>query len=238
MSTSTNPQPDIPNVDPAWALPDKPDAAGSLTGPAFARLIVAGREGGWPGIYRVWAENETITEINSNGAPRRRPARRRTLDQILHRRADLRAILSEAVEEKKTRLLSQLETVVEKAALGPPDRTVDLRADGTVARTREDSRNRNYAAMWLLERTDPEKYASRKRVEVDGQVSHDHRHAHLVASADNSSGYRVSFEAMQTLPPDEQRQLLMLLEKVEAARIELKQQRALPPGQPQNGGTQ
>lgn len=232
MSTSTNPQPDIPTVDPAWALPAKPDMTSVLSGPAFARLIVAGREGGWPGIYRCWAEGRTTTEPTPTGTLRTRPARRRSLDKLLERRADLRAILSEAVEEKKTRLLSQLETVVEKAALGPPDRTTDMRADGSVARVREDSRNKNYAAMWLLERTDPEKYASRKRVEVDGQVSHDHRHAHLVASADQAGGYRVDPEAIEAALNADERLLLMgFLERIEHARLTLRcedNQRALP----------
>lgn len=234
----TTPTPEIPPVDPTWALPDKPSAECSLTGPAFARLLAAGREGGWPGIYHTYAEGR----MNPSG----KPSRKSTLDRILKRRADLRALLSEAVEEKRERLLSQLETVIERAALGPPDRVVDTRADGTVARVREDSRNRNYAAMWLLERTNPEKYASRKRLEVEGQVQHQHAHAHLVASADSGSGYRVSFDALQTLPEDEQRTLLMLLEKVEAARLEQQRTRtvegnaeriALPPGQ-QNGDAQ
>jgi hypothetical protein len=129
--------------------------------------------------------------------------------------------------------------VVERAALGPPDRTTDLRADGSVARVREDSRNRNYAAMWLLERTDPEKYASRKRVEVDGQVAHQHAHAHLIGSAD-SGGYRVDFASVQAaLSVEEQRQLMEMLERVENARLERArlekqpQRPALPPGDSQ-----
>lgn len=223
----TTPTPDIPPVDPAWCLPDKPDASGAMTGPAFARLLAAGREGGWPGIYRTWAEGRTTADG--------RPARRRNLDRFLTRREDLRQLLAEAVEEKKSRLLSQLETVVERAALGPPDRTTDLRADGSVARVREDSRNRNYAAMWLLEKTDPERYASRKRLEVEGQVQHQHAHAHLVASADNGGGYRVSYEALAAMPEDRRRTLLMLLEEVEQIRLEQKQRAALPPGQQQNG---
>lgn len=225
----TNPNTEIPTVDPAWALPDKADRDSCLTGPTFARLLAAGREGGWPGIYRTWAEGRT----NPSG----KPARKTTLDRILNtRRTDLRALLEDAVQEKRERLLSQLETVVERAALGPPDRTTDIRADGSVARVREDSRNKNYAAMWLLERTNPEKYASRKRIE--GEISHEHKHAHahLIGSTDHSGGYRVSFEALQTLPESEQVELMRLLEKVESARRELNRKPALPPGQ--NGDTQ
>jgi hypothetical protein len=219
MST---PNLEIPAVDPQWCLPDKPDSTSRLTGPAFARLIVAAREGGWPAVYRCWAEDR----VTADG----RPAKRHSLDQLLARREDLRAILSEAVEEKKTRLLSQLESVVERAALGPPDRTTDLRADGSVARVREDSRNRNYAAMWLLERTNPEKYASKRTVAVEGEVRHAHAHVHLVGTADNGSGYRVSYEALAELPEEKRRALLVLLEEVEQIRLEQKQRPALPEG--------
>lgn len=224
MSTPT---PEIPAVDPAWCLPDKPDATSRLTGPAFARLISAAREAGWPGVYRAYSEGRTTADG--------RPAKRRGLDQLLARRDDLRSILAEAVEEKKTRLLSQLETVVERAATGGPDRTTDYRADGTVARVREDSRNRNYAAMWLLERTNPEQYASRKRIE--GEISHEHKHqhahAHLVGNT--GGGYRVDFESVQAaLSTDEARTLMDLLEKVESARLARRQTPpALPPGDSQ-----
>lgn len=233
----TTPTPEIPPVDPAWALPDLPDASGNMTGPAFARLLAAARAGGLAAVYRTWAEGETITETNSNGAPRQRWAKRRTLDRFLERRSDLARLLSEACEVKRNRLLNDLETEVEKIALGPGDMTTDYGKQGQVTRVRTDKRNKLYAILQLLKAHDRERYGDQRSVKVDGQVDHRHAHAHLIGSAD-SGGYRVSFEALQTLPEDEQRQLLTLLEKVEAARIAARQPAALPPGQQQNGDTQ
>lgn len=232
---STNPV-DIPPIDPAWALPDKPDASGAMTGPTFARLIAAARAGGWPAVYRTWAEGETITETNSNGAPRQRPAKRRTLDKFLERRSDLARILSEACEEKRNRLLNDLETEIEKIALGPGDTATDYGKNGQVTRVRTDKRNKLYAILQLLKAHDRDRYGDQRRVAVEGNIDHRHAHAHLIGNApDNSGGYRVSYEALAALPEDKRVALLMLLEEVEQIRLEQKQRPALPG---QNGDTQ
>lgn len=227
---STNPPTEIiPPVDPSWALPDKPDASGAMTGPAFARLLAAARAGGWPAVYRVWAEGETTTEINSNGAPRRRPAKRRTLDNVLARRSDLARLLSEACEEKRNRLLNDLETEIERIALGPGSVSRDFdKKTGAITREKYEVREKLYAILQLLKAHNRPVYGDQRSVSVDGQVQVDHRHAHLVASADNGNGYRVSYEALAALPDDERRTLLLLLEKVETIRLEQKQRPALP----------
>jgi hypothetical protein len=235
---STNPPTEmIPPVDPAWALPNLPDASGCMTGPAFARLLAAARAGGLPAVYRVWAENETTSEINSNGAPRRRPAKRRTLDKFLERRTDLARLLSEACEEKRNRLLNDLETEIERIALGPG--TVDRQFDkktGALTRESFQVREKLYAILQLLKAHNRPVYGDQRSVSVDGQVQVDHRHAHAHLSVGSTeSGYRVSYEDLGALPPAEQQALLTLLDKVEAARMERKRQEnqppALPPGE-------
>lgn len=231
----TTPTPEIPSADPAWALPDKPDATGAMTGPTFARLIAAARAGGWPAVYRTWAEGETTTEANQNGQPRQRPAKRRTLDKFLERRTDLAHLLSEACEEKRNRLLNDLETEVEKIALGPGTVSRDFdKKTGAITREKFEVRDKLYAILQLLKAHDRDRYGDQRSVKVDGNIDHRHAHAHLVGSAE-SRGYLLSFDALQTLPEDEQRTLLMLLEKAESNRTE--QQRALP-GPQQIGGAQ
>lgn len=234
---STNPPPEVPPVDPAWALPDKPDASGCMTGPAFSRLLAAGRSAGWAGVYRVWAEGETTTE-NNNGTLYKRPAKRRTLDRFLERRTDLASLLSEACEEKRNRLLNDLETEVEKIALGPGqiDRQFDKKT-GAITSEKHSVREKLYAILQLLKAHDRARYGDQRTVAVEGHLEHSHKHAHLVASADNAGGYRVSYEALSALPEEKQRALLMLLEEVESVRLDQQRQRALP-GQQQNGGTQ
>lgn len=238
----TTPTPEIPPVDPQWCLPDKPDATGTMTGPTFARLLAAGRAGGWPAIYRTWAKGETTVEINQNGKPHERPARRRVLDRFLARREDLRQLLAEACEEKRDRLLNELENEIEAIAMGPGDTATDFDKNGNVTRVRTDKRNKLYAILQLLKANDRERYGDQRSVKVDGNIDHRHAHAHLGV---NPGGYVVNFEAMQAaLTEDEARLLMGFLERVEAERMNQQRQRiaddnrrraTLPAGQPQHG---
>lgn len=236
---STNPPPiEVPPVDPAWALPDRPDSTGCMTGPAFARLLAAGRAAGWAGVYRVWAEG-AVTIENNNGTRYARPAKRRTLDRFLERRTDLAQLLSEACEEKRNRLLNDLETEIERIALGPGSVSRDFdKKTGAITREKYEVRDKLYAILQLLKAHDRHRYGDQRTVAVEGQIDHRHAHAHLIGNApDNAGGYRVSFDALQALPEAKQRALLMLLEEVESVRLDQQRQRALP-GQQQNGGTQ
>lgn len=203
------------------------------------RTSAAARAGGWPAVYRVWAEGETTTEINSNGAPRRRPAKRRTLDRFLERRTDLAHLLSEACEEKRNRLLNDLETEIERIALGPGSVSRDFdKKTGAITREKYEVRDKLYAILQLLKAHDRQRYGDQRTVAVEGQIDHRHAHAHLIGNApDNAGGYRVSFDALQALPEEKQRALLMLLEEVESVRLDQQRQRGLP-GQQQNGGSQ
>lgn len=225
-------------IDPAWNLPDAPPAhqPGAVTSAAFARLLAAAREGGWPAVWRTWAEDtSTVEPTPSTGEPRTRPARRRTLGQFLDRRPDLKMLLDDAAQAKRDRLLNQLEDVAEQVALGPPDTTTDFDNNGNVKRVRTDSRNRNFMVVTLLKSLDREKYGDQRQVKVDGQIDHRHAHAHLGV---NPGGYVVSIDAIQAaaLTESETRTLLTLLEKVEQARIEQRQQQRALTGQamPQN----
>lgn len=225
---STNPPTHDPN-----GLPLAPSRGCPVSSAMFDRLMDAARKGGWSAVFTVFAQGETTTEAKPYGIYER-PARRRVLGQFLEKRPDLKALLDNAAQERRDRLLSQLEDEVEKIALGAGDVTQDFDDKGNLKRTRVDRRNKLHALLKLLASHDPDTYADRKKVAVEGQIDHRHAHAHLVGSVDEAGGYRVSFDALQTLPPDEQQQLFRLLEKVEAARIELRQ-RALPG---QSGGTQ
>lgn len=225
---STNP----PTPDPN-GLPAAPSRGCPVSAAMFDRLMDAARKGGWSAVFTVFAQGETTTEAKPYGIYER-PARRRVLGQFLDKRPDLKALLDNAAQERRDRLLSQLEDEVEKIALGAGDVTQDFDDKGNLRRTRVDRRNKLHALLKLLGSHNPDVYADRKKVDVEGQIDHRHAHAHLVGNVDEAGGYRVSFDALQTLPPDEQQQLFRLLEKVEAARIELRQ-RALPG---QSGGTQ
>jgi hypothetical protein len=233
---TTPPPPEVPPVDPAWALPDKPDASGAMTGPKYARLLAAGRAAGWPGVYRVWAEGAVTIEDN-NGTLYRRPAKRRTLDRFLQRRTDLASLLSEACESRRDRLLNDLETEIERIALGPGSVSRDFdKKTGAITREKFEVRDKLYAILQLLKAHDRQRYGDQRTVAVEGQIDHRHAHAHLIGSApDNGSGYRVSYEALAALPEDKRRALLLLLEEVEQIRLEQKQRPALPG---QNGDSQ
>lgn len=223
-------------IDPAWALPDAEGYGAPVSARCFALLLAAAKAHGMPGVWRTWAEGYVTYEPTpTTGEPRPRPARRKVLRDWLKRRADLAALLDDAANQRRDRLLNALENEAERIALSEGDVTTDFDKNGNIMRRRVDRRNKLRAIETLLKAHDKDTYGDQRRVAVEGQVQHQHAHAHLVASADNTGGYRVSYEALATLPPDEQRQLLVLLEKVEQARVELKR---LPPGQPQNGGTQ
>lgn len=224
---STNPPIPIPatEVDDAWALPPSPTRECSLSGPAFARLVDAAKRSGWEGVWSCWAEGETVTEINHRGNPVQRPRRRRTLGRILERRPDLRLILEEAAQEKRSRLISQLENVAERVALGPPDTCTDYDSKGNVTRVRTDSRNRNYMVLALLKANDP-KYADKRSVTVDGEVKHAHAHAHLNLGSVDRGGYRVDPDAIEAaLSLEERREFMVMLERIEAARMDMQRQR-------------
>lgn len=225
---STNP----PTTDPN-GLPLAPSRGSPVSSAMFDRLMDAARKGGWSAVFTVFAQGETTTEAKPYGIYER-PARRRVLGQFLEKRPDLKALLDNAAQERRDRLLSQLEDEVEKIALGAGDVTQDFDDKGNLKRTRVDRRNKLHALLKLLASHDPDTYADRKKLAVEGQIDHRHAHAHLMADA-NSGGYRIDFDALQTLPPDEQQQLFRLLDKLETARLE---RAALPPGQRQIGGAQ
>lgn len=226
---STNP----PTPDPN-GLPLAPSRGCPVSAAMFDRLMDAARKGGWSAVFTVFAQGETTTEAKPYGIYER-PARRRVLGQFLdNKRPDLKALLDNAAQERRDRLLSQLEDEVEKIALGAGDVTQDFDDKGNLKRTRVDRRNKLHALLKLLASHDPDTYADRKKVAVEGQIDHRHAHAHLVADA-SSGGYRIDFDALQTLPPDEQQQLFRLLDKLETARVE---RAALPPGRKQIGDTQ
>tara|TARA_R110002096_G_scaffold344921_7_gene538202 strand:+ start:170052 stop:170813 length:762 start_codon:yes stop_codon:yes gene_type:complete len=213
----------IPPVDPAWALPDDeaptstPNGLGALTGPAFARLIAAAQKGGWSLVWTTWAGGETTgTERRADGSVYERPARRRTLTTALKKRPDLRAILEEAAQERRDRIVSEAEYEITKLALGPADRSTSYDKTGKVVGVREDSRNKLRALEQVLKAENRPKWGDHKRIEHEGQVNHAHAHLQL----GEPGGYVVNFDALQTLPEVEQRQLLILLEKVEQARVE------------------
>lgn len=228
---STNP----PTPDPN-GLPLAPSRGCPVSASMFDRLMEAARKGGWAAVYTVFAQGETVSEAKPTGAVYERPARRRTLQEFLDtKRPDLRALLDNAAQERRDRLLSTLAHEIEAIATGPGDVTQDIDPKtGAVTRTRVDRRNKLHALLKLLAAHDPDTYGERKRLDVAGQVNHAHAHAHLVSGA-NTGGYRIDFDALQSLQPEDQQQLLRLLEKLETARMD---RAALPPGQKQIGGMQ
>ncbi|MGD9791705.1 MAG: hypothetical protein AB7Q00_13895 [Phycisphaerales bacterium] len=193
-----------------WHLPDVPRRGSPVTAATFDRLLQAAREGGWPAVWTTWANGETVKGTDG----RERAARRRTLDGFLDRRPDLRALLDDAANEKRDRLLSQLEDEVERIALGPGDLTTDYRPDGSIARTRVDRRNKLYAVLQLLKAHDRERYGDQKRLDVSGNV--DHRHAHVSVSA--GSGYQIFPNEVLLLPEDRAQLLLELLDELQDAK--------------------
>lgn len=210
-------------------LPVAPTRGCPVSAAMFDVLLAAARKGGWPAVYTVFAQGMTVTEPTPSGTVHERPARRRTLAQFLEKRPDLRALLDSAAQEKRDRLLSELEDEVEKIALGPGDVTTDLRADGSVARTRVDKRNKLYAALRLLQAHDPQTYAERRKLDVEGQIDHRHAHAHL--NVGSQSGYVVDIDAMQSLEPADQAELMRLLTLIEDSRLERQRTPALPTGE-------
>ncbi|MBX3322692.1 MAG: hypothetical protein KF757_06845 [Phycisphaeraceae bacterium] len=215
---STNP----PTPDPN-GLPLAPTRGSPVSAAMFDRLMEAASKGGWAAVYTTFAQGETTTEAKPY-AVYERPARRRTLAAFLDKRPDLRALLDNAAQERRDRLLSALEDEVERIALGPGDVTQDFDAKtGALTRTRVDRRNKLHALLKLLGSHDPDTYADRKRLDVAGQVNH--AHAHLTVNA--PSGYVINVEALEALEPEERTTLMRLIVKMEESRREPP---ALPPG--------
>lgn len=208
----SNKNPIVVNVDPAWALPDAPTRGQPVSASCFARLLAAAKEGGWPAVWRVWASGDNITE----GDGCARPARRRTLGVFLdERRPDLRALLEDAANEKRDRLLNDLETEAEKIALGPGDITTDFDKNGNVTRTRVDRRNKLYAVLQLLKAHDRERYGDHRRVDVNGTINHDH-----TARLTGREGITITPDEVQKLSPEKAGLLLDLLGEIMDARNE------------------
>lgn len=220
-------QPPIPSdqVDPAWALPDTAAPGSPVTGPCFARLLAAAKAHGWPAVWRVWAEGyATIEPMPRTGEPRERPARRKTLRDFLNLRPDLHALLEDAANQRRDRLLNALENEAEKIALSEGDVTLDYGKNGQVTRKRVDRRNKLRAIETLLKAHDPDTFGDRKRVEVAGQLNH--AHAHLQLGTADTNGYRVDFDSLeQALSLDERREFIAMLDRIEAVRIERQRER-------------
>lgn len=212
-------------IDPDWALPDTAVRGSPVTGAHFARLLAAAKAHGWPGVWRLWAEGYTTIEPTpSTGEPYERPARRKTLRVFLEKRPDLHALLEDAVNQRRDRLLNALQNEVEDIALGAGDITTDFDDQGRVKRTRVDRRNKLHAALKLLASHDPDTFGDRKRIDVAGQLNH--AHAHLQLGEASTGGYRVDFESLeQALSLEERREFIAMLDRIEAVRVERQRER-------------
>lgn len=221
---STNPQPD------ANGLPPAPTRGCPVSASMFDRLMESARKGGWPAVFVTFAQGETVSEPKATGGVYERPRRRRVLGEYLDKRPDLKTLLDNAAQERRDRLLSQLEDEVEKIALGAGDITQDFDDRGRVKRTRVDRRNKLHALLKLLASHDPDTYAERRKLDatVSGQVDHRHAHAHL--NVGGVGGYLVNVEMIQSLEPADQAEFMRLLQLCEDKRRE-RPQHALPPGQ-------
>lgn len=199
-------------------LPPAPTRGQPVSAATFDLLISAARKGGWPAVFKVFAEGEETNEPRPGGYIVKRPARRRTLEQFLTKRPDLKALIDSAAQERRDRLLTQLEDEVEAIALGPGDVTQDFGKNGQVTRTRVDRRNKLYAILQLLKAHDPDNYADRKRIDVAGRVGVDHVHT-LSASP---TAYTLNANEIMQLPPARAEMLFDLLAELEDIRIKEK----------------
>jgi len=197
-------------------LPPAPTRGQPVSAATFDLLISAARKGGWPAVFKVFAEGEETNEPRPGGYIVKRPARRRTLEQFLTKRPDLRALLDSAAQERRDRLLTQLEDEVEAIALGPGDVTTDFGKQGQVTRTRIDRRNKLYAILQLLKAHDPDHYAERRKLDVAGRVDHTHS---LGASP---TAYTLNANEIMQLPPERAEMLFDLLAELEDIRIKEK----------------
>lgn len=204
--TTSNPDPN--------GLPPAPSKGQPVSAAMYDRLLDAARKGGWPAVFTVFAQGETVAEPTPRGTVQIRTARRRTLDGWLAKRPDLRALIDSAAQERRDRLLSKLEDEVEKIALGAGDVTTDLDAKGNVRRTKVDVRNKLYALLQLLKAHNPEQYADRKRIDVAGRVDHTH------SLGENPNVYRITSADVLSLEPHEQDALFALLDRLESLRQE------------------
>ena len=195
-------------------LPHAPTRGCPVSAAMFDLLLGAARKGGWPAVFKVFAQGETTTEVKPYGVYER-PARRRTLAQFLDKRPDLKQLLDSACQERRDRLLTALENEAEKIALGEGDVTQDFDKSGNVTRKRTDVRNKLRAIETLLKAHDPDTFGDRKRLEVAGQVNHDHR------LAPPPNGFVLTPDQIAMLSPHRAGLLIELLDEILMQKDEL-----------------
>jgi hypothetical protein len=137
-----------------------------------------------------------------------RPARSRTLYDLLHRDP----LKRQEWEDAEREFLTQFVQVMHESALTPEVIKDYDKKTGKLIRERVSRRDMNWAALMVLRRYDA-KWRDRKAVEVNGQIQHEH--AHMLGAP---TGFVLNPEEIALLPEHKARQLLELLYEVEEAK--------------------
>jgi hypothetical protein len=109
------------------------------------------------------------------------------------------------VQRAESQALGRVELEISRRAFQLDERPI-FGKDGKLLGVQKDSRPANLMLLRLAERLAPQTWQQRKHHEIDGRVSHDHRHAVAVATLQPSD--------VLLLEPDEQDELLRLVGKI------------------------
>lgn len=110
-----------------------------------------------------------------------------------------------AVQRAETQALGRVESEIAHRAFTLDERPIFDRQGNKIG-VQTDSRPANQMLLRLAERLSPRTWAQRKHHEIDGKVTHDHQHTMAVATLEPAD--------VLLLEPDEQRELLRLVEKI------------------------
>lgn len=183
-----------------------PPRRGPITDAEWAVILDTLRQHGPDSAKLVLAQGRT----QSDG----RPARVRTLEELLKRDPAKRNEWEQAERE----FLSQFVQVLHTSARTPEVVRRFDRKTGTLIEERVSRRDMNWAALMVLRRYDPA-WREQKRTTIDGQIQHDH--AHTLGTRHDQ--YVIGAEDVSALPADLQGPLLEALALIEENRQALKE---------------
>lgn len=179
---------------------------GKIDDVVWSRILAAAHEGGWPAAYRVLSEGRMVPNSDGRGNTYMRPARRRTLEQVVKSDPIRGPQFLEAIGE----FVDKAEDAAQRIALEPQFKERYDPQTGALVSKEPLLREQSWMLMNLLRRHDP-RWREQRGLTVDGAVDVKH-------SAVRPGDFVLNYDDVQRLPREDQETLFLLLQRIEAGR--------------------